>query len=300
MNAIEIVKSILPYAGSAVSAICGGVITAIFLRNKTSVEEFEKIKAGRFEEATEELLASGRMTYSEFYKARNFLSIAKKADQYHEENQMEEIDSPNRNWDWFMRFYDAVGTIGNEEMQDIWARLLSGEINHPSTYSFHTIDTLKNMSTKDAHIFEKICKHSFCVMGRRFVLQDKEFLKQAGIYYSEIMLMNEYGLINDNGFISQTISFSNDYLVLDANERLTIVVRSDSEQKHEICIQEYPFTTVGMEIASLSIWNPSDNDIMEFARVIKNENKKQNFYLGVHEIVQHIDQQFMFKTESLF
>ena len=68
---------------SAVGPIVGSIITAVFLRNNTATTEFEKLKAGRFDEVIEELLTSGQMTYTEFYKAKNFLKIAKKADTHY-------------------------------------------------------------------------------------------------------------------------------------------------------------------------------------------------------------------------
>lgn len=54
---------------SMVSAVTGGLFTAIFLRHNTSATEFEKIKTGLFKEVAEEFLSLGKMTYAEFYKA---------------------------------------------------------------------------------------------------------------------------------------------------------------------------------------------------------------------------------------
>lgn len=73
------------------------------------------------------------MTYTEFYKAKNFLKIAKKADTHYSQKQQDR----NYNFydfDWFMRFYEAVGNISDDDMQDIWARILAGEINNPSFF----------------------------------------------------------------------------------------------------------------------------------------------------------------------
>lgn len=145
---------------SAVGPIVGSIITAVFLRSNTATTEFEKLKAGRFDEVIEELLTSGQMTYTEFYKAKNFLKIAKKADTHYSKKQQDR----NYNFydfDWFMRFYEAVGNISDDDMQDIWARILAGEINNPSFFSLRTIDVLRNMRESDAELFLKFCKFSF-------------------------------------------------------------------------------------------------------------------------------------------
>ena len=57
----------------AISPIVGSIFTAIFLRHNTEATEFEKIKAGQFKEVADSLLRSGKMTYTEYYKANNFL-----------------------------------------------------------------------------------------------------------------------------------------------------------------------------------------------------------------------------------
>lgn len=49
MNGTEIIKLLtnnLPEVMSVVNSVAGAVFTAIFLRNNTSMKEFEKIKAG--------------------------------------------------------------------------------------------------------------------------------------------------------------------------------------------------------------------------------------------------------------
>ena len=89
-----------------ISAITGSVLTAYFMRGNTATAEFEKIKAGRFNEVTETLLHSGKMTYQEYYKTNNFLKIAKKADQYYAEVHREKPPEQQRDFDWFARFYN--------------------------------------------------------------------------------------------------------------------------------------------------------------------------------------------------
>lgn len=142
----------------AISPIVGSIFTAIFLRHNTEATEFEKIKAGQFKEVADSLLRSGKMTYTEYYKANNFLKVAKKADEFYSEMHRSENTPPaTYDFDWFIRFYEAVGNISDEAMQDLWAKILAGEISRPSSYSLKTIDVLKNMSKKDAELFVRIC-----------------------------------------------------------------------------------------------------------------------------------------------
>jgi hypothetical protein len=136
---IQFVENNISVLQTSVGVITGSLFTTIFLRRNTATQEFEKIKAGQFKEVTEDLLESGHMTYTEFYKANNFLAIAQQADTYHAkmEHPKEKVQ---HDFDWYMRFYEIVGNISDKEVQDMWARIMAGEINRPHSYSLKTID----------------------------------------------------------------------------------------------------------------------------------------------------------------
>lgn len=100
---VEVVKQGAEILQPAVSTIVGVVLSTLFVRKNTNTTEFEKIKAGKFEEAIDLLLKNGKMTYYEYYKFHNFFQIAKRIDKYGVKNinseRIKEFD-----FDWFMRF----------------------------------------------------------------------------------------------------------------------------------------------------------------------------------------------------
>lgn len=71
---ITLITNNLPAVMSTVTAVAGTLFTTIFLRHNTSATEFEKIKCGQLKEAADELLKSGKMTYTEYYKAKEALN----------------------------------------------------------------------------------------------------------------------------------------------------------------------------------------------------------------------------------
>ena len=81
-------------------------------------------------------------------------------------------------------------------MQEIWARILSGEINHPGSFSLRAIEILKNLGQKDAELFGKICSFAIRSSEHIFVPFYESYLDMCGITYSEIMRLDELGLIN--------------------------------------------------------------------------------------------------------
>lgn len=163
---IEIIKGGLPILNSTVSAITGAIVTTLFLRKNTSTTEFEKIKAGKFKDVIDNLLDSGKMSYLEYYKCKNFLQIAQLADTM----CGEESDTKQgfRDFDWFVRFYEYASNIGNEEMQILWAKVLAGEVQRPNTTSVTLLHTLSMMQQEQALAFRNVSRFALMDINDSF------------------------------------------------------------------------------------------------------------------------------------
>lgn len=283
MNGTEIItliQSALPIVSSAITAIGSAIFTAVFLRKNTSTKEFEKLKAGKMQEVADDLLKSGKMTYTEYYKAGNFLSIAQKAD---EEYSKMPHDDPTANYDfdWFMRFYEAVGNVSDEEMQRVWAKILAGEVNKPGSFSLETLDVVRNLSKQDAELFTKICKH--CIQASSFGLylpRYDNYLEKCGITYSEVLRLDEIGLINSSGFINLNLVID-EYPASIINQGLVMVIEANDKSTKMCSIRQHPFTRIGCEIATLIGETTSDDDFVLFAKEVAQD---KSFKVSVHKI----------------
>lgn len=282
MNGIEIISflnnNIFSLEGM-INSVTGALLTAIFLRHNTSTQEFEKIKAGQFKQLTEELLANGQMTYTEFYKANNFLEVAQLADKSKTTNP----NSDEYDFDWFIRFYEAVGNVSDREMQFIWAKILSGEIQNPSTYSFKTIDALKNLNKKDAILFRTICNHSFSIGDSVFVPNERDYIEKCQIDYIDIMRLNELGLIHNDSTIHIDFEISEEEKVVLVNKNLALLIRSSDNKTHNVKINTYPFTVAGFELASLLEVYASDEDFIMYGQILR---EMRNCDVSVRRIQQ--------------
>lgn len=284
MNGIEIVNYLVSNLASfpnAVSAVAGGLFTAIFLRHNTAVKEFEKIKAGHLGEVAEDLLKSGEMTHTEYYKARNFLTVAKKADRYYSKMPPRDKNFDAYDFDWFIRFYEAVGNISNEEMQELWAKILAGEISHPNTFSLRTIDVLKNLNKEDARLFDKVCNHSVFADSVYFLPRYDEYLAMSGVKYSEIMRLAELGLINDSGLVVLNVEPHETNSALLVHRDLVLIFNSKDSNKRGFHINQYPFTQVGCELATLKSAGATNQVFLEFVKELSREN--QSIHFEVHK-----------------
>ena len=283
MNGTEIITFLstnFPTVMSTVGAVTGGLFTAIFLRQNTATTEFEKIKAGQFKEVADSLLESGKMTYTEYYKAKNFLEVAQKADELFAE--LDHTDEEQVcDFDWLIRFYEAAGNISNEKMQELWAKILAGEINHPSTFSLRTIDTLKNLSSRDAELFENLCSYSFNTGNGYFIPNYNGYLEKCNMRYEDIMTLSEQDLIYNDGSLVLSIKASTDLNVLCYNKELLMTTQANDTSTQIFKIKQFPFTLVGNEIASLIDITTSNENFIDFANEI---NKNDKVDIGVHKI----------------
>ena len=221
------------------------------------------------------------MTYTEYYKANNFLTIAKKADCYYQDHPR--IDTSTKyDFDWFVRFYEEAGSVSDETMQHLWVKILAGEVAHPSSFSLKTIDVMKNLSKKDAELFVKICSHSFVMNGSAYFLpNENEYLKFVGITYANIMKLNELGLMFNDGLISVDLSISNEPQFLMINHDLIMVIASSSGKPEKASISQYPFTGVGKELSTLVGESASDEGFLKYGELL---SRDKSFKIFVHKV----------------
>lgn len=273
-------------------ALIGSIITAVFLRKNTSSEEFEKIKAGKYKEAIDILVENNIMTYSELYKINNFSKIAEKADAY--------IKNKNQNknitFDWIMRFYDAVGNVSDEDLHDVWAKLLAGELDNPGGYSYKTIEALKNMNKNDAIKFKQICDSSIKDSHQVFLPNYDEYLKKRNINYVDIMSLNESGLMFNDGTISLNHTVTKDTAALFVTDNYVITTSSEL-QPSKIYVKEYPFTKAGEEIFGLLEGTSHIDNIIDLANEILRENK--NLVVEVHKLIKIENDFINFEQKNL-
>lgn len=260
---------------SKVGPIVGAIFAAIFLRKNTKDVEFEKLKAGKFREVADSLLASGYMTYTEFYKAANFLHVAELADQVFKHDYQNKADENQKyDFDWYMRFYDIVGNISDEEMQAIWARILAGEIHRKGTYSLQLLDILKNFTQKQAELFNRVCSHCFISGDNVYIPNDNEYLQFTNITYQDILDLDALGLINSSGTTSLSVKVQPDRPALFGNDMLRMVIEYNGQGNatQEFSFLQFPFTSAGRELITLIGKHGSEKDFLYFVKLLIKKN----------------------------
>ena len=96
--------------------------------------------------------AAARLTNTETRRQQNIESIVEKASQ----SLPEQCSETPVDQDWMAAFFDCCKDVGNDDVQKMWGKLLSGEVAEPGSYSRRALDALRLMSRLEASLFKII------------------------------------------------------------------------------------------------------------------------------------------------
>lgn len=214
-----------------------------------SISDFEiQMKNGIFEfsKKTEKYgTFIQNMIVDEINKQLNIYGIVDKVVKILEDNRnngLDSIEKPDN--DWINIYKEKAKLISDEEMQELWARILYGEFEKPGTYSLRTLEFLSMVNKSEAKLISKVISYSFYVPRHRFLIgHDKELVNNYGLTYEEILLLDELGIFNSSDNLNITFAGAGleredeCYLINNATESITLNIKS--------------FTKLGMELSQL-------------------------------------------------
>ncbi len=138
--------------------------------------------------------AMRRFIAEEAKKQENMESITSKA-----LPQLEDKSRPaDVNDDWIANFFDKCRIVSDEEMQQIWAKVLAGEANSPGTYSKRTVNFLSSLDKADAVLFTKLCGFGWQIGDVATLIYDEKdpIYSAAGITFSVLSHLDDIGLVS--------------------------------------------------------------------------------------------------------
>ncbi|WP_236207830.1 DUF2806 domain-containing protein [Pseudomonas tohonis] len=135
----------------------------------------------------------------------------------------QEISKESISDDWLNEFEREACQKSTEEMQEMFARLLAGEVGSPNTFSVKSIRMLGSMDKSVAALFKKFCSMCISLELQNHVVDvrvpslggnaSSNSLQKFGLSFDSLNYLQEYGLI-----ISDYNSWSN-YEVAIVNEQ---------------------------------------------------------------------------------
>ena len=176
--------------------------------------------------------------------------------------------------DWITRLFGIIKEISNEEMQQVWGKILAGEIQHPGSFSLRTLDTIRNLTTREASLFQKTLPYVMCLgAGDAFITSTNDILNKYGITFDDILELDEAGLVKST--VHRTaLKVSNNKPLCVSNKKYTMVLRNTNDEAEIVYFSRYQYTKAGYELYMLlSVEANLEYDCMLAETIAKNNTE---------------------------
>lgn len=98
--------------------------------------------------------------------------------------------------DWRRKFFVDAENVCEQDMQLLWGKVLAGELASPGTFGLRTLDTLKQLSRREAELFRKAC--GLAMADGWIALPSSDIntaLAAFGLTFGDILTLRDAGLI---------------------------------------------------------------------------------------------------------
>lgn len=202
---------------------------------------------------------------------RQEISIAKAVLYAEEELQTDSSEPPQDSPqdDWLLRWREFAAGVSSDELQQIWGKVLAGEVKSPGRFSLRTLEFLRNLSQAEAQVIERI---SPFVISNVLYYGDAAMLETEGVSFDDLLALQELGVlagVDGSGLeitwnSGATTSFET---ALTCHGALILATASDASKviKLKVCV----VTAIGKQILSLGRFSPNAKMVETVATAIK-------------------------------
>lgn len=209
-------------------------------------------------DAAKDYPALGRIIHNEEKREENIHSVFNYTKQYLESPEVseQEVSKEKVNSDWGTRFMNIVQDVSENEMQKLWAKILAGEIIRPKSYSLRTLELLKNISFKEAKLFELfsgyIVRHGQTYLCP-YELFDNLKSEKVKFGFDELFMLKEIGLVVQELGIGYTITIEKGEKTPFVYQNKALIARPKNDGRSIVQFNRVAvLTSIGKEIFTLA------------------------------------------------
>lgn len=178
--------------------------------------------------------------------------------------------------DWVFAFCEHSQDISDEQMQEVWARILAGEVEKPGSFSKRTLQAVRVLSSNEAHLFKRCCPFVWNgeaqedkVLPIIFTGNEGEPSSRAELTFSDLQILQAAGLMFAGSF--SVTHPSNLYHIEYFGNRYLLTLRQ--QKVIQFRVGKALFTDTGKELLQMFKPEPDreyEQNIIEYWR---NEEK---------------------------
>lgn len=197
------------------------------------------------------------------------------------QDQQEPSDDPIED-DWLFSWREYAGRVSADELQDLWGRILAGEVKQPGSYSMRTLEFLKGLSKSEAELISKAARF---VIDQRIYREKEEYLEAEGLNFSQLLFLQDIGVLSGVEALGLNTTYrtqdENKYFKhLLAGNKVILLEHEDKSKTVEAGI--YLLTRVGIEVLKLASFGVNQGYLDSVAR----DYVKKGFSVKTADFVQ--------------
>src|SRR5260221_4714448 len=153
--------------------------------------------------------------------------------------------------DWVSRYIESASQVTDENMQQLWGRILAGEIKKPGSFSLRTLAVVSNLVEAEAKFFEQFAKHAVMWKWLGFIpVVESEFLRTQNVSTATVRILSGCGLAAETPASVNLIQPSEELGAFFYGQNRMVYVRQKSPPV-TVAHNCWTLTTAGLELAKL-------------------------------------------------
>lgn len=281
---VPAIEKLLDYAASGIGAVAGPMLAswkarkeaeARLIGTKAEADSLTLIADARNEArrslvepdgAVSEMLEIGpdggitqRIEFQEQKRQANIAAVVRDA-----AADLNGKEVPNRDPDpdWAARFFDDIQDVSSRELQQIWSKILVGEVESPGRTSLRTLSILKDMTQRQAGMFAEFSRYAI-----NYGVHTESYMAIEPILHKSIpLVMEELGLAHGSWSAYQIVNVGADGIIFLKHSNNFLVIEGKPYQ--EIKIYGFALTGPGRELAQFHRTEPHMEYLGEFAKFL--------------------------------
>jgi len=170
----------------------------------------------------------------------------------------EDAQVENLEEDWIIDFFSKCENVSDEEMQTLWAKILSGEATKPGSFSKRTVLLVSTLDKRDAELFAKLSQFIWFLDENIPLIFDhaNPIYTKAGINFEVLQHLDSIGLATFNtitGYIRQ--GYGKRAFAAYNNQGFLIEFNQDTN--NQISTGQVLLTSIGKELLSICASQPN-------------------------------------------
>jgi hypothetical protein len=165
--------------------------------------------------------------------------------------------------DWIGKFFREAQDVSSAQMQQLWGKLLAGEVAAPGSFSSRTLTVVSNLGKVEAQKFEIVCALTAKLYGHRpftFLLSTSDkSADDEGLIFSDFLELQAAGLITHEP-MGTALNFRNSDGVkaqqLIERPGSVLFIATSPAPGAMIRLGVVNFTAAGQELFSIADWRP--------------------------------------------